>query len=282
MEKTSEWLSSFNSTNQITEQILKSKSDKTQIISITGGKGGVGKTSVSLKLARELCRERKKVLLIDSDYNLSNTAIKLGVPLNNTFFSLVSAEKTFEECLYKDDYFHLLSACNGCADLFDAEFRLEEIVIDIINEHGAAYDYVLIDCPAGLQRESLILNAYSDKRVVVVTPDKSSITDSYSLVKILSLKYGIKENHLLVNMVSSQQQFARVVKTLSETIESYLGCRTHILGGLERINVSSNNFDTEFLSVGKNSLHQSFIQVVGRLTEKVCDTRGKARGQEVH
>ena len=281
MDRTSEWLSSFNSHNEISSQILDSTQSETQIISITGGKGGVGKTSISLKLARELVSKGRKVLLIDSDYNLSNTAIKLGLPLNNTFYSLVSAEKVFEDCLYKDGNFHLLSASNGCLDLFDAEFRLEEIVIDILNEHAKEYDFVLIDCPAGLTKQSLTLNAYSDKRVVVVTPDKSSITDSYSLIKVLSMKYGIKENHLLVNMVSQKQQFSKVVKTLSETVENYLGCRTHILGGLRRLNVASGQFDNEFLTPGKNNLHQNFLQVVERLTEKKSE-RAMRREQEVH
>lgn len=282
MDKTSEWLSSFNSINEINQQVLESQDKESQVVSITGGKGGVGKTSISLKLAKQLAAAGKKVLLIDTDYNLSNTAIKLGLPLSNTFYSLVSAEKVFDDCLHKDGNFHLLSACNGCLDLFDAEFRLEEMIIDIINEHKSEYDYVLIDCPAGIQRQSLILNAYSDKRIVVVTPDKSSITDSYSLIKLLSMKYGIKENHLLVNMVSNKTQFTKVVKTLSETVESYLGCRTQILGGLHKLNVSANQFDAEFLASGKNGLQKSFFQVVQRLTEKVSDTRVTAREQEVH
>ncbi len=74
-------------------------------ICITGGKGGVGKTSISLKMAKEISQQVNRVLLIDCDYNLSNTAIKLGRPLSNYFFELVSAEKSFEECLYSEGNF---------------------------------------------------------------------------------------------------------------------------------------------------------------------------------
>lgn len=289
MDKTSEWLSSFSSQDKIPSLINPVLPRQTEIISITGGKGGVGKTSISLKMARELAQAGRKVLLIDSDFNLSNTAIKLGLPLNNTFFSLVSAEKNFQDCLYKEGNFHLLSACNGSIDLFEGEFKLEEVIIDIVNEHANEYDYVLIDCPAGLMKQSLTLNAYSDKRVVVVTPDKSSITDSYSLIKVLSMKYGIKDNHLLVNKVINKTQYTKVVKTLSETVENYLGCRTHILGGVHRLNVSAGMFDAEFLSSGKNNLQRNFLQVVKRLTEKLSDTRiseshqvARSHEQEVH
>ncbi len=274
MTKTSDWLISFNSSYQrqvhhlLTER--KQQQDKTTTISITGGKGGVGKTSISLKFAKELAAEGSKVLLIDCDYNLSNTSIKLDLPLTNNFYSLITNEKSFEECLYQDGNFHLLSACNGNVDMFDREMRMEEFIIDIINEHEGEYDFILLDCPAGIQRESLTLNAYCDYRVVVVTPDKASITDSYSLIKVLSQKFGIKENHLLVNKYRTPAQFEKVVSTLSETVENFLGCRTRILGGVKRVDISQNKFDKYFLdTTGKNDLQRNFLKVVGRLTEEL-------------
>lgn len=273
MEKTSEWLNSFSSSyrDQISALVSerKSKDKKSQTISITGGKGGVGKTSISLKLARELAATNAKVLLIDCDYNLANTAIKLGLPIDNTFYSLVTAQKNFDECLHKEGKFHLLSACNGSVELFDTNFKFEELIIDIISSHEAEYDYILLDCPAGLSREALTLNAYCDHRVVVVTPDRASITDSYSLIKVLNKKFGVRENHLMVNMLSTTQQFERVVKTLSETIENYLGCRTKILGGLRRLDVKASQFDQYFLSAGKNIHHKTFLKAVKKLSEEL-------------
>lgn len=273
MKKTSDWLMSFNSkleedTEDIMSGAMAISNSKMTSICITGGKGGVGKTSISLKLAKELSHSGQKVLLIDCDYNLSNTAIKLGLPITNTFFSLVSSEKSFEECLYQEGNFHLLSACNGSLDLFNSNFKIEEVIIDIMNEHGEEYDFILLDCPAGLQKESLLLSAYCDMRVVVVTPDRASITDSYSLIKVLGQNYGIKENHLLVNQYRNQAQFSRVVRTMSETVENFLGCRTNILGGVRRLDVDQSRFDEQFLMRGKNDLHQSFLKVVEKLTEK--------------
>lgn len=295
MEKTSEWLNSFNSNYQEEINALvstrKKSREKTMTVAITGGKGGVGKTSVSLKIAKEMAEQGSKVLLIDCDYNLSNTAIKLGLPVDNTFYSLVSAERSFEECLHQEGNFHLLSACNGSLDLFDANLRLEEIIIDIINAHGKDFDCIFLDCPAGLMRESLTLNAYCEKRIVVVTPDRASITDSYSLVKVLSKKFGVNENHLLVNMVHSRGQFEKVVKTFSETIENFLGCRTKILGGIKKLNIAQGQFDNYFLSAGKNDLHESFLQVVKKLTDEMGRTTimdsnplrsGELFEQEVH
>ncbi len=265
MHKTSEWLQSF-SRDQAT---IKSGLKPCTKIAITGGKGGVGKTSVALKTAQELARAGHNTLLIDCDSNLSNTAIKLGLPLDNKFEKLLSAELSFDECVIKAGHFHLLPACNGSIEIFESKLHFDEIIIDIMAAHENEYDYILLDCPAGVNRDTLTLSAYCDHRFVVVTPDKSSITDSYSLIKLLSQRFGIKENHLLVNMYQNEKQYQKVVMTLSETVENFLGCRTHILGGVQKLDVSAESFDTFFLSDTKNEFHKNFIKLLSGFTEKV-------------
>ena len=270
MHKTSEWLQSFSSSlRPLNRSELRRASDfACTKISITGGKGGVGKTSIALKTAKELSSAGYRTLLIDCDSNLSNTAIKLGLPLDNKFEKVLSGEASFEECLIQNGNFHLLPACNGSVSVFEAKLKFDEIIIDIISSHEHEYDYILLDCPAGVSREALTLNAYCDHRWVVVTPDKSSITDSYSLVKLLSQRFGIKENHLLVNMYQNEKQFQKVVLTLSETIENFLGARTQILGGIQKLDVSAEGFDTFFLSENKNEWNKNFVKLLYGFTEK--------------
>lgn len=268
MHKTSEWLQSFSSSLSESRQVRRASDFACTKISITGGKGGVGKTSIALKAAQELASSGHRTLLIDCDSNLSNTAIKLGLPLDNKFEKILSGEGTFEDCLIRHGNFHLLPACNGSVSVFDSKLHFDEIIIDIISSHEHEYDFILLDCPAGVSRDALTLNAYCDHRWVVVTPDKSSITDSYSLIKLLSNRFGIKDNHLLVNMYQSEKQFQKVVLTLSETIENFLGARTHILGGIQKFDVSAEGFDTFFLSENNNSFHRNFIKLLHGFTEK--------------
>ncbi len=287
MQKTSDWLMSFRTQPRVNARpaLPITKPTTCTKISITGGKGGVGKTSVSLRMARELASLGHRVLLIDCDTNLSNTAIKLGLPLDDTFWKLLSAEKDFRECVISRDGFDLLPACNGNVELFESRLALDEIIIDIISSHESEYDFVLLDCPAGLGRESLTLNAWCDHRFIVVTPDKSSITDSYSLVKVLATRFGIKENHLLVNMIQNDRQFQKVVMTLSETIENFLGCRTHVLGGLRKIDVSAEGFDTFFLSEQGSEWHKNFFKIIQQFAEKWGAEQTASRSaveQEVH
>ena len=142
------------------------------------------------------------------------------------------------------------------------------VIIDIISSHEHEYDYILLDCPAGVSREALTLNAYCDHRWIVVTPDKSSITDSYSLVKLLATRFGIKENDLLINMYQNDKQYQKVVHTLTETIQNFLGVRTNVLGGIKKVEVSAEGFDTFFLSEAKSEWQKNFVKLLYGFTEK--------------
>lgn len=260
-----DWLVSHN------KYQTKKTNHKARIISITAGKGGVGKTSVAVKMAKIWASEGYRVLLLDCDYNLSNTSVKLGLPMNNGFYDLISAQKEFDECIYKNGNFHLLAGCNGNIDLFNKALEIDRVIIDILVNHEREYDFIILDCPAGITKETLTLNAYSDYRFVVVTPDKSSITDSYSLIKILNKEFGVTENHLLINKISSDNQYQRMVKTLSETVETFLKCRLHILGGIKREELPVDQFDSSLLTEANSALHKNFSILAKKFIEELDD-----------
>lgn len=252
----------------------KKTSLKAKTISVTAGKGGVGKTSVAVKMAKLLADSGYKVLLLDCDTNLSNTVVKLGLPITNYFYELISAQREFDDCLHKDGNLHLLSGCNGSIDLFNKSLEIDRVIIDILVNHEKDYDYIILDCPAGITKETLTLNAYSDYRFVVVTPDKSSVTDSYSLIKILNKEFGVNDNHLLINKISSESQYQRMIKTLSETVETFLKCRLHILGGVRKEELPDDHFDTVLLHQENNSLHKNFVNIVTRFTDEIEGASG--------
>jgi len=268
--RTQEWLLSNN--RYLKQTDAKLTLGKAKTISVASGKGGVGKTSISLKFSRMLVDEGYKVLLIDCDYNLSNTAVKLGIPLNNDFYHLLTSKKSLNECVYKDGKFHLLSACSGNLDMFDDEESYSSHIISLINECERDYDYIILDSPAGLKKDILSLNAYCDHRFVVVTPDKSSITDSYSLLKVLNMNYGINENHLILNKISNKSQFNRLVKSLSETVESFLSCRLKVLGAIRYENADVEQFDRLLTTTSANSaFEKNFIKLVKTFTDEHSD-----------
>lgn len=260
-----EWLLSKN--KFFSKNLIPKKTNKSQSISITSGKGGVGKSSICLKMAKIFSEWGFKVLVLDCDYNLSNTSIKLGVPLNNDFYSLVKKEKTFEECLYIDGKFHLLPGCNGNLDFFSNELELDTFIINLLLEKQNDFDLVFLDCPAGLSKMALSINAYTDFRFFIINPDQSSLTDSYSLMKILKNKYGIKENHVLLNMMSNTDQYKRIIKGLSETVENYLSCRLNVLGWLPREEKSSGTFEGMALNDLNSHIHKNLMKILKQFAE---------------
>ncbi|MBT3983772.1 MAG: AAA family ATPase [Bacteriovoracaceae bacterium] len=269
----SQWLESFkheeNFPNLSTFPRFKQVVRRPVSISITGGKGGVGKTSISLKYALELKKIGYKVLYIDFDYNLSNSRIKLGLPLDDNFKKLLRREIDFDSALYKNGNFHMLSGCNGDVDIFDEQsIRFDNELINLLASHEKDYDFILFDCPAGINKDALSINAYCDHRFIVVTADKSSITDSYSLIKVLKLRYGVNENHLIVNKVENLAQYKKVVKTISETAENFLGVRTSVLGGISNYRDKPEEFDYQFLFEENSKIHKDFLKVLNVTAEK--------------
>ena len=264
-----EWLISQNRFQEIKERKIFSK--KAYTIALTSGKGGVGKTSIAVKMSKMLADWGYKTLLIDCDYNLSNTILKLGIPFNNDFLKYVNNEKTLDECIYKDRNFHLLSGCNGNLELSNKKISFQELIISILHKKEAFYDFIFLDCPAGISNENLIINAYCDYRFVVVVPDKSSITDSYSLIKILYMKHGISKNHILINKILHKEQFNKLVKGLSETVQNFLNCRLNILGGIVREKNSDELFDDKFFYTEKSRLHKNFCNVLKKFTDEVIE-----------
>lgn len=258
-----DWLASQNKYQS------KKTLEKAKTISVTAGKGGVGKTSVAVKMAKVLSQKGYKVLLLDCDTNLSNTVVKLGLPITEYFYDLISGMRDFDNCLHKDGRLHLLAGCNGSIDIFKKTLEIDRVIIDILVNHEKDYDYIILDCPAGITKETLTLNAYSDYRFVVVTPDKSSVTDSYSLIKILNKEFGVNDNHLLINKMSSEAQYQRMIKTLSETVETFLKSRLHILGGIRKEELPDDQFDTVLLHQENNSLHKNFVNIINKFTDEI-------------
>ena len=271
MEKTESWLSSYHSHDEEihSNYILSAgKSKESLVFAVSSGKGGVGKTTISLKLAERLSADGLKVLLVDCDYNLSNTGVQLGLKLKNNFYELVSSQKEFHHCVEHVRGFDLLMACNGSSDLFTYTKSISDILLDIVSSHRDEYDVVLLDCAAGLNNEVLKLCAYADIRIMVATPDPSSITDTYSSIKVLRNKFNVTFNHLIVNKVCGHEAYKRVVKTISETAERFLMCQTKILGSVEE-NKKNSVLGKKFFT-GKNcQAYRNILKILEKYSENI-------------
>lgn len=177
-------------------------------ILITGGKGGVGKTAFTASTGRCLASVGKKIILADGDIGLNNLDIALNAEDKIIYDvgDVASGKATISQALIKiEPDLYLMPSVTACS-----AFVSDEVFKEIIDELAAETDYVLIDCPAGVERSFLRAAKCTDESIIVTTPHLSGVRDGYKTSKILS-GLGYKKQSLVVNRV----KYSNVEKNLS-------------------------------------------------------------------
>ncbi|MFO7812181.1 MAG: MinD/ParA family protein [Pelovirga sp.] len=205
----------------------------TRVISITSGKGGVGKTAVVSNVAVTLARLGKKVLIIDADLGLANVDVVLGIspPYNlNHFFS---GERSLEEIMVEGPHgLKILPAGSGVQQFtrLDGQLKMQLIdALDVLDEH---FDVVLIDTEAGISDNVTYFNVAAQDILVVTTPEPTAITDAYALMKLMSTQYHQKRFLLAVNSVRSADEGLDVFEKLTMVSGRYLDIFIDYLGAI--------------------------------------------------
>ncbi len=193
-------------------------------IAISSGKGGVGKTNVVGNLAVACQRMGKKVLIFDADLGLANIDIIFGIHPTHTIEEVIKGEKELSQIIVKGpEDVSLIPASSGVHEL---THLTEGQKINLLTEFDILsniFDLVLIDIGAGISSNVIYFNLAADERIVVVTPEPTSITDAYALIKVMFSQYGTKSFSLLINMVKDEKEARSVYGGLSKVIERFMG-----------------------------------------------------------
>lgn len=213
----------------------KQMPNQPRTIAITGGKGGVGKTSVALNLALTLARQEKRVLLLDGDTDLANVSIMVGMYPKQTLANVITGECRLQDTLLETDYgLHIVPGASGVQECMDMGPTDSLQVLRALSHLESQYDYVIIDTAAGLQAPSLHMIASAELACIVVTPDPASLTDAFSLIKVI-LRRGYKRvPSVLVNMAQGASQARSVFQRLDSAAQRHLGLSLHYMGGIWR------------------------------------------------
>lgn len=203
----------------------------TRVLSITSGKGGVGKTAVVSNIAVALAKQQKKVLVIDADLGLANIDVVLGIsPLYNLnhFFN---GERTLEEVMIEGPHgLKILPAGSGVQKYTRLDGQLKMRLIDSLDALEEHFDVVLIDTEAGISDNVTYFNVAAQDILVVTTPEPTAITDAYALMKLLSTQYHQKRFLLAVNSVKSMDEGLDVFEKLTMVSGRYLDIFLDYLG----------------------------------------------------
>ncbi|PVY79007.1 MinD-like ATPase involved in chromosome partitioning or flagellar assembly [Tamilnaduibacter salinus] len=204
-----------------------------RILAVTGGKGGVGKTSVALNMALILSRQGHRVLLLDGDTDLANVTIMLGQYPSRTLEQVLNNECTLEEAIFRAPWgLDVLPGASGverCMSIAPSD-RLS--LMRRLAGLEQQYDYILIDTAAGLRAGVLHMIASAALACVVVTPDPTSLTDAFSLLKVLKRRGYKRTPSILINMARGPKHAQSIFQRFYAALQRHLDMTPHYLGAV--------------------------------------------------
>ncbi len=206
------------------------------VISVTSGKGGVGKTNLSVNLAVELAKKGKRVVLLDADLGLANVDVLLGLTPPRNLFHLFHEDVTIQDILFPTPYgFSILPASSGLSEMLalDTGQKLELLeALDVLEEE---VDYLIVDTGAGINDNVLYFNLAAQERLVVLTPEPTSLTDAYALIKVLKSTHGVEHFKVIVNMAHDKSAGKMAFSRLYQACEHFLsGVSLDLVGIIPR------------------------------------------------
>src|SRR5210317_66048 len=209
----------------------QTRSSKARVIAITSGKGGVGKTSIVGNIGYAFTKLGKKVLILDADLGLGNLDVLLGLAPKYNLSHVILGEKTIDEILVEGPgKMKILPASSGIQELTNLTKDQKIQILTQLDILIDSVDVLFIDTAAGISSNVMDFNATAQEVVVVVSPEPTSITDAYALMKVLSLKYSGKACKLIVNMVKKPEEGREVFRQLQLVTDRFLDITIEYLG----------------------------------------------------
>ncbi|MEK6713521.1 MAG: MinD/ParA family protein [Nitrospirota bacterium] len=202
-----------------------------KVISVTSGKGGVGKTNVVVNLAAALTQLGRKVLVLDADMGLGNIDVMLGLTSEYNLYHLINGDKKLNEVITTGPGgMKILPAGSGIQELSELTPNQKLNLLAELDKLDSSIDFVLIDTAAGISGNVMYFNTAAQDIIVVASPEPTSITDAYALMKILHTKYGESRFRLLVNMVRDMGEGREVYRKLSTAADRFLNISIDYIG----------------------------------------------------
>ncbi len=216
---------------RMVEDSREAPQSRMQVIAVTSGKGGVGKTNVVANLAIALASSGKRVLMMDADLGLGNLDVLLGVVPRFTLEHVFSGERHLSEVMVAGpEGVMILPSSSGIQDLTVLTPDQQLLLVDELDRLALDVDYLLIDTGAGISSNVTYFAVAAQQILVVVSPEPTAITDAYALMKVLSTRYGEKYFRLLVNRAKSQREGLDVFRKIGAVADRYLNISIDYVG----------------------------------------------------
>ena len=205
-----------------------------QVIGVASGKGGAGKTTVSINLAVALAMRGHKVMLLDADLGMANAQIALGAFAPFNISHVLNGEKTLDEVLLTTKQgIRLVPGASGLRDIAALDTSQIASMVRAFDALQEPVDYLLVDVAAGIAPAVLDFMAACQRRFVVVCDQPSSIADAYGLIKVMATEQSLDEIYLIPNMVGNAQEGRQLHRRLNDVCNRFLGVSVRFLQSIE-------------------------------------------------
>lgn len=225
--------------SKLRELIKSQNNSKTlaRVITVTSGKGGVGKSSVSVNLALWLRRLGKRVIILDADFGLANIEVMLGIRPKYNLADLMFKGKSLNDIITEGpEGIGFISGGSGIAELTNLTANQVVYLVQKLCELDEIADIIIIDTGAGISDNVLEFVAASEEVLLVATPEPTSITDAYALLKTLNKKHVNSEKmtvRMIANRVASKEEGEELCNKLNIVVKRFLDINLEFLGAVK-------------------------------------------------
>lgn len=217
----------------VSEDVNAGGESPTRVIAVTSGKGGVGKTNVVANLAVSLSKVGKRVLILDADLGLGNLDVLLGLVPRHTIEDVLVGTHTLAEIMLKGPAgIHVLPASSGVPRLTSLTEAQQLMIQEQLADLVAEMDVLLIDTGAGISPNVTFFASAADETMVIISPEPTSLTDAYALIKVLARQYRERRFKVLVNQAKSPREASEVFGKLDMAVDRFLHVAVELVGAI--------------------------------------------------
>lgn len=202
-----------------------------RMISVTSGKGGVGKTNIAANLGYLLSQMNQKTMILDADAGLANIDVILGINSLYNLSHVLNGERTLTDTLVQGPGgIKILPSASGIPEMTELSRGQKLTLIDELNSLNNSLDFILIDTGAGISSNVMYFNMAAREIIVITSPEPTALTDAYALIKVLYQRHAKKRFRLIVNMVRNPTEAKEVYDRLSSATDQFLNLTIEYLG----------------------------------------------------
>lgn len=204
-----------------------------QVIAVTGGKGGVGKTNVSVNLALALADLGRRVMLMDADLGLANIDVLLGLSAKKTLADVITGECDLRDVLIKGPGgIRIVPAASGAQMMVQLSAAQHAGLIQAFSDISDNLDVLVVDTAAGIGDSVVSFVRAAQEVIVVVCDEPTSITSAYALIKLLNRDFGMNRFRILANMTHSPQEGRNLFAKLTKVTDRFLNVALQYAGAV--------------------------------------------------